>query len=98
MGKLGGAGASLRLFSRQHRDFATTYALLREGRLAEVESVYGDLVRRLFGDDEDRLSGLPRLDFGTLPEFTAVTPFLGTQGIFIKNQTNGWTIVGFVPK
>lgn len=98
MAALGAVGASLRMFSRQDRDFASTYATLRAGELEETTSVYADILRSLFGKDEYRLSGFPKLDFTTLPEFDAVKPFLGTQGVFVKNQANGWIIVGFVPK
>jgi hypothetical protein len=98
MTQLGAAEASLRLFTRPAREFAATYASIRAGKLDDDDSLTGDVVRRLFGRDDVRLPGLPKLDFSKLPDFEAVKPYLKPQGIFIKNEPTGWMIVGFVPR
>jgi hypothetical protein len=97
MAELGADGASARIFSRPTREFAATYELLRAGKLDDLESLDAELLRRLFGDNDRRLPGLPKLDFSKLPPFETVGPYLSPQGIFVKNQPNGWLIVGFIP-
>jgi hypothetical protein len=93
---LAGAGASVWMFSRTRREYRSTYQLVRAGKLDELDSVYGDLLRHLFGHDEDRIEGMPQLDFTKLPAFSVVEPHLSPVGVFVGNQPTGWMIVGFV--
>lgn len=93
---LSGEGASVWMFSRTRREYRSTYELVRAGKLDELDSVYGDLLQHLFGHDDDRIEGMPQLDFTKLPAFSVVEPHLSPVGVFVRNQPTGWMIVGFV--
>ncbi|MEQ8790887.1 MAG: hypothetical protein RIC55_31785 [Pirellulaceae bacterium] len=95
---LGGAPLAVWMFSRTRRDYRTTYEMVRAGKLDEMESMYADGLRRLFGHDEERLAGMPRLDFTLLPAFSVVEPFLKPVGALVYNQPTGWMVVAFVGK
>lgn len=95
MQALGGKTAAAWMFSRTRRDYRATYEMTRAGRLDDLDSAYSDALRLLFGRDEDRVPGLPQLDFAKLPPFPAVEPFLAPVGVFVVSQPSGWMVVGF---
>lgn len=86
----GGVG---RIYSRTHRDFETTYELLRQDKADELQSMYGMIVSRLLKQARDEETGELRIDFSTLAPFDQIRKHLGMIGVNGKNHDSGWYVV-----
>lgn len=89
---LGDGDDCARIFARTDRDFFTTYELLRQGRLAEAETIYGRALTKVLEQWDEEQS----LDFATLPEFRLVAEYFGNAAMSVKPHPAGWLIVGFI--
>ena len=88
---------SARIFVRTDEAFRPTYELLRDGRMPESETLFGQLLNAILGDNEDTELREQIIDASKLPDYQVVRRYLGPAGVSITSEQNfGWFVSGFL--
>ncbi len=95
-----GAGAdSLRSFSRTDEAYRPTYELIRQGKMPNSQSLFGKLLNRILGPEDEDAVRTQAIDGSQLPDFQAVRRYLGPAGVFMRSADDGWMLSGvLLPK
>lgn len=81
--------------NRLKRSLRLKYQALRAGTLRDSDSILGSLIRR--AAEEAQNPEMPEgLDFGTLPDFEVIEPYLMPAGGMVHSEDDGWRIRGFL--
>jgi hypothetical protein len=94
--KLGAGQECLRVFSRSDETYRATYELMRQGRLADSQS----LLIQWFNQLNSGAAGQRQQaqDGSALPPYDYVRRYLGPAGAYSSQHSNGWTITGCLLK
>ncbi len=88
------SGESLRYFVRTDESIETDYELFRQGKMADNESLLGQLLNFFLAPDEEGLKRKQKIDGSALPPFAQVRQYLQPAGLRLVNTKDGWHIVG----
>jgi hypothetical protein len=92
--KLGGGDDSFRLFVRCDEAYLPGYELLRQGKMAEAETLLGRLLNSALAPDEEDTPRQQHIDGSKMPDFQVVRRYLGPAGLYVKSEANGWYAAG----
>ena len=86
-------------FGRIDKILQTNYEMLRQGKMAQSQTVLARVLNEMFkeGDDEVREQ---KIDGNKMPQNYAkdVAPYLGPSGWAMESYTDGWRISGLILK
>lgn len=85
----------LRVFSRTDEEYRPTYELIRQNKMPESESMFGQLLNQLFGEGKKGVVRHQKIDGSKLPEYDAVRRYLGPAGFQVSAEKDGWFLKGF---
>ena len=92
--RVGAGNDCARYFIRTDEAYRPTYELIRQGRMPESESLFGRILNRLLGPEDQDILREQAIDGSTLPDFEAVRRYLGPAGAFVRSEPEGWFITG----
>jgi len=92
--KLGAGINSFRFFTRTDKAYHTTYELIRQGKMPEAESMFGNLLNRMLGPEEEGVVREQQIEGEKLPEFEKIRKYLGPAGMFVESEEDGWLVTG----
>ncbi|MEN6448936.1 MAG: hypothetical protein ABFC96_00455 [Thermoguttaceae bacterium] len=84
----------VQFFSRTDEEYRPTYEMVRQNRLPESESLFAKSLNALFGQGK-KGTRAPKIDGTQLPEYKAVSPYLGPAGLRATSEPTGWYLKGF---
>jgi hypothetical protein len=93
---IGAGDNSFRFFARTDKSFQPTYELLRQGKMPEAKTLFGNLLNRIMGPEEEGVLREQRIKGDKLPEFEKVRGYLGPAGSYVRSLDDGWLIEGCV--
>ncbi|MFG0261935.1 MAG: membrane or secreted protein [Novipirellula sp. JB048] len=93
---LGAGEVSLSRIARTKLSLRVKYALLREGKLKDSDSVLASVIRRVFKEEEE--GEADQLDALKLPPLSAIEKHLPEGGNFVVTEADGWSLSGFFLK
>ncbi len=96
--ELGADEDSFRMFTRTDEAYRATYELIRQGKMPESETMFGKLLNKMLGPDEDGVLREQEIDGSKMPEFETMVKYLGAAGAYVRSQDDGWLIVGCLLK
>lgn len=96
--KLGSAEDSARWFLRTADAVEVDYELLRQGKMAESETVLGKLLNTWLGPKEEGVQRKQQVDGTKLPPLGNFREHLLPLGAFIRAEADGWYICGCAPR
>jgi len=92
--RLGSGNDSLKLFARADEQVRATYELVQQGKHPESETLFGKFMNWLYGsEDEDELRE-QMIDGVKMPDFQMARRYLGTTGLYIQTEEQGWFVAG----
>jgi hypothetical protein len=94
--KLGVKDTCLRSFSRTDEEFRTTYELIRQGKMPESETMLARLLNAIMGPSKKGVVRKQKLDGSKLPEYQVVRRYLGSAGLLVTSEKDGWFAKGFL--
>ncbi|MEZ6071850.1 MAG: hypothetical protein R3C10_16715 [Pirellulales bacterium] len=95
--ELGATETCFRGFARSDEANRVTYELVKQNRLADAQSLLGQLAKYLLENNPNGASdGI--VDGTTLPEYDAVREYVGPSGMFAVTEDDGWYVAGFILK
>jgi hypothetical protein len=92
--RLGGGNDSFRLFVRSDEAYLPGYEMLRQGRMAEAETLLGRLLNAVMAPEEEGVPREQQIDGSLLPDFQVVRRYLGPAGAYVKTEEQGWFTAG----
>jgi hypothetical protein len=94
-----GAGMnSFRHFGRTDKAYRPTYELIQQGKMPEAETLFGSLLNKWLGPEEEGVLREQQIDGRKLPDFEKVRPYLGPGGLFADTEDDGWFVAGCLLK
>lgn len=97
--RVDGTGGFGIVFARLDEEFRANYELMRTGQMPQSETGLGTVLNDMLGSNEP--GAVPRqaeFDASKLPEYQAVRRYMGPSGAYMKNDQDGWFIVGYLLK
>ena len=91
---IGADKGAFRVFSRTDQAYQPTYELIRQGKMPESETMFGKLLNRILGPDEEGVVREQEIDGGQLPPFEKVQHYFGPAGLFVRSEDDGWYVSG----
>ena len=92
--KIGAGNNSFRVFSRTDKAYHTTYELIRQGKMPEADSMFGNLLNRMLGPEEEGVLREQQIDGDKMPEFEKIREYFGPAGLFVDSEEDGWFVTG----
>jgi hypothetical protein len=92
--RLGAGQDSFRFFTRTDEAYRPTYELIRQGKMPEAETLLGRLLNGILGPEEEGVLRQQQIDGSKMPDYDAVRRYLGPGGIYARQETEGWLVVG----
>lgn len=95
--RVDGSGGFGIVFARLDEEIRANYELMRTGQMPQSQTGLGTVLNDMLGSNEP--GAVPRqaeFDASKLPEFQAVRRYLGPTGAYMKNDPDGWFIVGYL--
>ncbi len=78
---------------------ATTYELMRQGKMPESETIMGQLLNAVFATGDTGATRQQEINASKAPPFDFVRRYLGPAGLFATAEDDGWFFKGFtLPK
>jgi len=96
--KMGAGVNALGFFTRSDKAYHVTYELIREGKMPEAKSLFGNLLNGMFGPEEEGVLREQQIDGAKMPEYAKIRHNLGPAGAFIDAEEDGWFITGCLLK
>ena len=96
--RLGSANDSFRFFTRTEEAYRATFELVKQNKLPQSETVVARLLNGILGAKGEGADRQPAIDGSKLPEFEAISKYLGNGGFYMQTEQNGWLIVGCLLK
>jgi len=94
--QLGFKEQSSQAFSRTDEEYRTTYELMRQGKMAESETMLARVVNAIAGPPKRGEVRKQRIDGSQLPDYEIVRRYLGTAGLKGVSEKDGWFFKGFL--
>ena len=94
--RLGIEQRCLQSFSRTDEEYRPTYALIRQGRMPESETLLARMLNTVLGSGRREELRKQRIDGSKLPDFEVVRRYLGPAGAVITSEPNGWFAKGVI--
>ncbi len=79
-------------FTNLANDLRGLYQITRANNLADVDSLYAQLIVQLIDSGKFKLKG------ELLPDYSQVKHHLGSVGSFFRIAPDGWDLIGFCPR
>lgn len=95
--RVDGTGGFGMVFTRLDEEIRANYELLKTGQMPQSETGLGALLNNMLGSNEP--GAVPRqaeFDASKLPEYQVIRRYLGPTGAYMKNESDGWFIVGYL--
>lgn len=92
--ELGGNNDSFRVFARTDETYRPTYELLRQGKMPESKTMFGKLLNRILGPEQEGEIREQRIDGSKMPAFEIIKDYFGPAGIYVRSQDDGWMATG----
>jgi hypothetical protein len=92
--QLGAGTGSVRYFSRTDKAYHPTYELIRQGKMPESETLFANLLNRIFGPEEEGVLREQQLQGDKLPDYEQIRGYLGPSGAYVNSEPNGWYVAG----
>jgi len=92
--ELGGSNDSFRVFARTDETYRPTYELLRQGKMPESKTMFGKLLNRVLGPEEEGEIRDQKIDGSKMPAFEIIKDYFGPAGIYVRSQDDGWMATG----
>jgi hypothetical protein len=67
---------------------------MRQGKMPEAETMLGKFLNRLWEPADEGQLRSQYIDGSKMPEFSVVEQYLGPGGLFIRSESDGWTVTG----
>jgi hypothetical protein len=96
--RLGSANDSFRFFTRTEEAYRATFELVKQNKLPQSETVVARLLNGILGAKGEGADRQPAIDGSKLPQFEAISKYLGNGGFYMQTEQNGWLIVGCLLK
>ena len=97
--QLGARNDSLKLFARVDEQCRVTYELVKQGIHPESKTLFGNFVNWFYAPEENDKLRKQRIDGTKMPDFQMVRRYLGTTGLYVQTENNGWFVAGsLLPK
>jgi len=96
--KLGAGQRFLGFFTRTDKAYHVTYELIRQGKMPESKSLFGNVLNGLLGPEEEGVLRKQQIDGTKMPEFEKIRHNLGPAGAFVDAEDDGWFITGCLLK
>ena len=93
--KLGPEQNCFRFFSRTDEEYRPTYELIRQNKMPESETMLARMLNVLFGEGKKGVPRKQKIDGRQLPEYEAVSKYLGPAGMQVTSEKDGWFLKGF---
>jgi hypothetical protein len=93
--KLGVKTAALRAFTRTDESYRPTYELIKQGKMPESETMLARLLNAFMGSGKKGAHRKQRLDGSKLPDYEVVRRYLGSAGLLLTSEPDGWFAKGF---
>ncbi|MDP6447658.1 MAG: hypothetical protein QF805_27925, partial [Pirellulaceae bacterium] len=90
--KLGSTADAIRFFARSDEAYHVTYQLIKDGRMPEAESMFGQLLNHVMPAEEGPRK--QQIDGEKMPEFNAIRKYLTPAGFFVQSIDDGWLVTG----
>ncbi len=96
---IGSNESSAEGFARAAEQLKVSYELVRQGKMPESESLVGKFLNEFLVTNEADGKRQQRLDGKNLPDFSLIHDRLGTLGMYVKAEEEGWFVggVGLAP-
>ena len=90
----------VRQFGRVDKILETNYEMLRQGKMAQSQTVLARLLNEMFKEGEGDEEREQKIDGKNMPEnyADAIAPYLGPSGWATETYSDGWRISGVVLK
>ena len=90
----------VRQFGRTDKILETNYEMMRQGKMAQSQTVLARLLNEMFKEGDDDQQRDQKIDGKKMPENYAeqVAPYLGPSGWAMETLNDGWRISGLVLK
>jgi hypothetical protein len=92
LAKLGSTADAIRFFARSDEAYHVTYQLIKDGRMPEAESMFGQLLNHVMPAEEGPRK--QQIDGEKMPEFNAIRKYLTPAGFFVQSIDDGWLVTG----
>ncbi len=95
--RVDGTGGFGMVFTRLDEEIRANYELMRTGQMPQSETGLGAILNNMLGSNEP--GAVPRqaeFDASKLPEYQVIRRYLGPTGAYMKNESDGWFIVGYL--
>jgi hypothetical protein len=84
-----------RIFSRTDEEYRPTYELVKQNKMPESESMLGQFLNMLFGENKKGAVRQQKIDGSKLPDYEVVRHYLSPAGMQITAEKDGWFLKGF---
>ena len=92
--ELGAAAQSVQYFTRLDRAHEVNFELLKANKMAKSRTLVGKVLNELFESSEPGVPRVQKINGANLPAFQAISKYLGTGGLYVREVPDGWEIVG----
>ena len=92
--KLGAGSDSYRIFGRMDEAYRPTYELIRQGKMPESKTIFGKVLNRFLGPEEEDVARKQQIDGTKLPDYQVVRRYFGPTGMYVKTEDSGWFVTG----
>jgi hypothetical protein len=92
--KIGADKETAKIFSRAGREAHVSYELLRQGKMPESKGLIGKVLNSLLSSADTKFVREQRIDGKNMPEYPQVEKYLGTLGLYMRAEKDGWFVGG----
>ena len=92
--KLGAGSDSYRIFGRMDEAYRPTYELIKQGKMPESKTIFGKLLNRFLGPEEEDVARKQQIDGTKLPDYQVVRRYFGPTGMYVRTEDKGWFVTG----
>lgn len=96
--RIGAGTNSFRFFARTEKAYHPNYELMRLGKMPESETLFGSVLNRWLGPEEEGALREQQIDGRKLPPFEQVRQYFGPAGLFADSYADGWLVAGCLLK
>lgn len=94
LAEIGAGKGSVRIYANAEQEAHASYELLREGKMPESQGLIGKVLNVVLGPKEKGVAREQRIDGKNMPEYAKVGRYLGTLGMYMRAEKDGWFMAG----
>jgi hypothetical protein len=87
--------SALRAFTRTDEAFRPIYELIKQGKMPESETMLARILNATMGSGKKGVPRKQKLDGSKLPDYQVVRRYLGSAGLMLISEPEGWFAKGF---